>query len=122
MSPLFIRLLLAVAVAASALAFGWWLGAGRVQGKWDAAELQRERGAQVLLAQDRRRVADQAGQFEAQRAALQARATSLSLEPRYELQGPVPCAAGASAVLGDLPVPAAAVDRLRRAGADPSAS
>jgi hypothetical protein len=48
---------LRLALLGSALATGWWLGAGRVQARWDAAELQRERAVVTLAAQETRRQA-----------------------------------------------------------------
>ncbi len=46
---------LRLAIVGGALAAGWWLGSGRVQARWDAAELRRERAAAVLAAQEARR-------------------------------------------------------------------
>lgn len=113
-----VPLMLAAAVAA-----GWWLGAGRVQARWDAAELQRERAAQTLLAQDRRRQAGAADQYEAQRQQIRLAATQALPEVRNALSAPISCPAGASAplALADVPVPAAVLDQLRHAGADPRA-
>lgn len=48
---------LRLALLAGALAAGWWLGAGRVQARWDAADLQRERAVATLAAQEARRQA-----------------------------------------------------------------
>jgi hypothetical protein len=117
------RLLAAGAVLASALAAGWWLGAGRVQGRWDAAELQRERAVAALGAQERRRQHQAAADYEAQAQRIRAQAATPLPEVRNALQSPIPCPGGASAtpalVLADVPVPAAVLDGLRAAGADP---
>lgn len=52
-----LALSLRLALLGGALATGWWLGAGRVQARWDAAELQRERALATLAAQETRRQA-----------------------------------------------------------------
>lgn len=115
-----LRLLLAALALAAALALGWHYGAAHVQGRWDAAELQRERAAQTLRAQHTRHMAALADRFEASRAERRDRLREQTYGLRLDLRRPVACAPGASAPeLGAVLVPAAAVDRLRSAGADP---
>lgn len=114
------RLIVLLIALAGAFAAGWRIGAGRVQGAWDAAELQRERAEQTLRAQHTRHMAHLADQFEAARAERRDRLREQTYGLRLDLRRPVACAAGASAPeLGAVLVPAAAVERLRSAGADP---
>lgn len=115
------RLLILAAVQAAAFALAWRLGAGRVQGQWDAAELQRERAIATLGAQEARRQHQTAAEYAAQAQKIRAAAAQTSAEVRYELQRPISCPAGGTVPLADLPVPAAVLDQLRRAGADPGA-
>jgi len=111
---------LLVALSLAGLALSWRLGAQHTQGVWDAAELQRERGAQLLAAQDRRRASQAGAQYEAQAALRRITLAKVLPEARHELQRPISCPVGQSLPLGSLPVPAAVLERLRVAGADPS--
>lgn len=115
------RLLVLAAVQAAALALAWHLGAGRVQGQWDAAELQRERAIATLGAQEARRQNQAAAEYAAQAQQIRAAAALALPEVRHELQRPISCPAGGILPLADLPVPAAVLDQLRHAGADPGA-
>ncbi|WP_349743943.1 hypothetical protein [Roseateles cavernae] len=113
------RLLTFAAVQASALALAWHLGAGRVQGQWDAAELQRERAIATHAAQETRRQSQAAAEYAAQAQQIRAAAALALPEVRHELQRPISCPAGGTVPMADLPVPATVLDRLRHAGADP---
>lgn len=116
-----LRLLAGLSLICSAGALGWWLGTGHVQGRWDAAELQRERAVATLGAQERRRQAAVSEQHEAERREIRARLPALTQELRHELQAPITCPPTGQPPLelGAVPVPGSVVDRLRRAGADP---
>lgn len=118
-----VRLLIGVAAIGGSAALGWWLGAGRVQGRWDAAELQRERAVATLGAQERRRQAGESERHEAERSQILARLPTITQELRHELHTPIICPPvdQPALELGAVPVPGAVVDRLRRAGADPGA-
>lgn len=114
------RLIVAGLVLAAALATSWQLGARGVRGEWAAADLQRERAAQVLEAQARRQAAMAADRYEAQAQRLRAQAVTALPEVRHALQHPIPCLGAASTPLADLRIPAAVLDGLRRAGTDPA--
>lgn len=117
-----IRLGLVVAAAAALAGGGYWQGGRVVQGRWDAAELQRER-EQAEAAAEQRRLADRAARgFEVARARLAEAAPAARAAVGAGLRAPVACSAGAASVaLGDLRVPAAVVDGLRRASGSASA-
>jgi len=117
-----LSLALRLALLGGALTAGWWLGAGRVQARWDAAELQRERAVATLGAQEARRQHQVAAEYEAQAQRIRAQAVIALPEVRNALHAPICAPAGASApelLLADVPVPAAVLDGLRAAGADP---
>lgn len=107
--------LLAGALLASA-AGGWHLGAGQVQARWTEADLQRERAATTLHAQQIRHQADQAAAFEAERQRLRLTLSEVRHDQTDALQAPIDCT-GPALRLADVPVPAAVLDGLRRAGA-----
>jgi len=115
MSP---RLIIAGLAAAAVLAGTWHLSARLVHADWAAADLARERAATVLHAQHIRQAAMASDRSEAERSAIRARAAELLAEVSDDLQAPIQCVPGASAPLADLVLPAAVLDRLRRAGAD----
>ena len=94
---------------------GHHMGAKGVQADWDAAELDRERQIQIHEAQARRRAADASGGFERQRARITQALPAIREGLRQDLQAPA-CQKDAHESLADLPIPAAAVDRLRNAG------
>lgn len=99
-----------LAVLAGLWLYGRHTGAqAERQAQAEAAEAQRESNRL------RARVAETG--YEAQRAALARRATTPSPEASNALTAPI-CQPGAPLQLGDVPVPAAVLDRLRRAGAD----
>ncbi len=102
------------------LAGTWWhgnrTGAAGVQADWDAAELQRERAVQAQEAAQRRQAHSAGERYEAQRAALIANATQARAELLQALQRPIcPAEDRHAPQLADLPIPAAAVQRLRAA-------
>lgn len=110
----------AAALAAACFACGWYakgVKADRDRLEVDLAEL---RGVRVLEARDRRLAGEASAEY--QQVLQQIRAVVAAVPTKEEkdaLQVPVHCADGASAVqLGDVPVPAVLVDRLRSAGAD----
>ncbi|UDF33532.1 UNVERIFIED_ORG: hypothetical protein LHJ69_12955 [Shinella sp. XGS7] len=109
---------LCAAVAAAAACLGWWLGAGRVQARWDAAELQRERAVVTLAAQEARRQNHEAAVYAAQAARLRAAAAQSLPDFREALHAPISCPAGAELDLATLPVPAGVIERLQHVGAD----
>jgi hypothetical protein len=117
MSPLLIKAAVGLALVAGVWLHGRHVGAGGVQADWDAAELQRERAIQAQEASQRRQAAAAGERYEAQRAALHANATQARAALLEALQRPA-CATQEDAharTLADLPVPAAAVQRLRDA-------
>ncbi|MBC7729134.1 MAG: hypothetical protein H7242_16295 [Microbacteriaceae bacterium] len=120
-STLGIRLLIIGAVLASAFAAGLHLGARHVHGQWAEADLAREQATAAQHAQDQARAGDAAAKFEAIRAKLRSTQAEVSHALQNTLTAPIcPASEAASAVtLGDVRIPAAAVDSLRRAGADP---
>lgn len=117
MSP---RLAFMLAALLASAAGGWHLGAGQVQARWTEADLQRERAATTLHAQQIRHQAEQADAFEAERQRLRLTLTEARHDQTTALQSPVDCT-GPALRLADVPVPAAALDGLRRAGASLSA-
>lgn len=118
MSPIYLALA-GVVVAALAGAGGYRLGADRVQGRWDAAELQRTRDEGLARARqvDRSIEASTAHEAERRRLALALRGARNDLNAA--MQQPITCPKGEPIPLARVPVPAAVVDGLRRAGADP---
>jgi hypothetical protein len=123
-----LRVSLAAGGLAAAIALGWWLGAGRVQARWDAAELAHARAAADARAENELLRASAAAAHEAARQQIQSRTPEARRAVNTALRQPVPCpppAPGAppaaDLALGDVRVPAAVVDGLRRAGAPPAA-
>lgn len=115
-----LRPTLALAALLASAAGGWHLGAGQVQARWTEADLQRERAATTLHAQQVRLQADQADAHEAERQRLRLTLTEARHDQTAALQSTVACT-GPALRLADVPVPAAALDGLRRAGASLSA-
>ena len=116
-----IKLAVVLALLAGAVGYGHHSGADRVQRKWDARVQADKEAADAAREVDRLRSSAAATKYEAQRAAIASRAAQVSPEVRNALSAPICRPLGASAPgvrLGDLAVPAAVVDRLRRAGAD----
>lgn len=114
------QLMAACAVAAAAFVGGWCAHATWAERAQLKDELAQVRGARVLEARDRRLASEALADYrlvlEQVRAAVQA---APSKEENDALQSPIKCAPGASSVaFGDVPVPGATVDGLRRAGAD----
>lgn len=115
-----LALLGALAIAAAAGAAGGWAARGwkaeRDAWKTEADQL---RGDQILAAGDRRTAAEASAGYQAETAAIRAAMAQLAIEANHALRTPIRCAAGVSAVeLGDVPIPAASVDRLRRAAGE----
>lgn len=113
-------------LAAALVTGGAWLhgrstGADGVQARWDAAEVQRERAIQAQEAQQRRRASAASTSYQTGAAARAKAQHSLRDDITAALSIPAcPQEAPDALQLADLPVPAAALDRLRRAGADSS--
>lgn len=80
------------------------------------ADLDQQRGARILEAQDRRTATAAAADYQQQLATIRAALAATSQEAEHALRKPIQCPPGASGVaLGDVPVPAVLVDRLRSA-------
>jgi len=120
MQSLAIRLIIAAAVLASALFAGWRLGDHLVRGEWAAANLAAERAEAERRDKNRDRAVVNAAAFEAQRQKITANQAEVSNDLRKSLAAASCPVGAASTPLADLPVPAAVVDSLRRAGADPT--
>lgn len=114
------QVVIASAIALASFIGGW--AAKGVKSERDElkAELAQVRGARVLEARDRRVAGEASADLQQVLQKIQAAVTAVpTQEEKDALRAPVQCAAGASAVdVGDVPVPAVLVDRLRRAGAD----
>lgn len=112
--------------AAALLLAGAWLhghhqGAAGVQADWKAQQLAQRQAADAQAEQQRLRERAAAAAYETQRAAITRRAATPSPESAYALHATICPPAGALGrplELGDVPVPGAVLDRLRRAGAD----
>jgi hypothetical protein len=110
--------LLALVLAAG---YGYRHGAARVQARWDKAAAEQLAQAEADRESNRLRAQAAATDYETQRAAIARRAAQPSQESVYALRSticPPPGALGRPLELGDVPVPAAVLDRLRDAGAD----
>ncbi len=111
---------LRLGVALSLVLVGVWFGSHHVQAKWDAAQLQQERAARVLAAQQQRISHQQAIQREQARQALRNQLKEALNGLEADLSVPVACPASAPLRFGDVPVPAGVLDRVRNAGAGAS--
>lgn len=110
-----------LALLAGAWAHGRHVGAEGVQARWDAQVIEAKRAAEVQAEQQRLRARAAASDYETKRAALLRRLTQPSQESAYALHAticPPPGALGKPLELGDVPVGAAVLQRLRDAGAD----
>lgn len=117
------RALALVGVAAVAMALGAggaWVARGVYAERAELKdELAQVRAGAVLTASDRRNAREASAGYQVDAERFRALMAQLRSEPNDALQAPVACASGASAVaLGDVPIPAAAVERLRRAAGD----
>ncbi len=105
------------------LAGVWWhgrsTGADSVQARWDADTVARERAQQAQEAAQRRRAHDASSSYQAQAGKRAKAVQSLRADLNAALET-IACPKDApnELSLADLPLPAAALDRLRRAGAD----
>ena len=98
-----VRWVIVAAVQAAALALAWHLGAGRVQGQWDAAERERaELAASDLREQAATQRRASAG-YQSTRAARDLRLVQLQEQSRANLSAPAPPTAGHRA--GDIVLP-----------------
>ena len=114
-----------LAILAGAWLHGRHIGAAGVTADWDAQKGADQRAAESIAARDRLQASMASASYQAQRAEIAGRAGSQTPEARYALHATICPAAGAFSKpleLGDVPVPAAQLDRLRRAGADPAGS
>jgi hypothetical protein len=117
MIPAWAKFLALALVLAGIWFHGHRTGSAGVQADWDAAELQRERAIQAAEASQRRQAYTAGERYEATRAALQAQANAARAGLSEALKRPI-CTATEDAhapQLADLPIPSAAVDRLRAA-------
>ena len=112
-----IKLAAALVLLAGAGGYGYRHGAAGVQARWDAQARAEQAAADTARESDRLRARAAETRYEAQRAAIAARATQVSPEVRHALHAPI-CPPGAALELGDVPVPAAVLQRLHDAGAD----
>lgn len=108
--------------AVLALLVGVWFhghhaGSQGVQARWDAQVRADKDAADAAREADRVASHAAATHYEAQRAAIAARASQPSQEFRDALHAPI-CPAAGPLELGDVPVSAAVLERLRDAGAD----
>jgi hypothetical protein len=97
------------------------LGAASVQADWDAERLASQQAAEAQAEQQRLRAQAAASDYEAKRAEFARRAATPSPESSYALHAticPPPGPLSKPLELGDVPVPAAVLGRLRDAGAD----
>lgn len=122
MPPLWlIRSAAVLAVLGGAWLHGHHQGAAAVREQWQAEQLAATQAAAAQAEQQRLRQQAAATTYEAQRAAIARRATQPSPESAYALHASICPPAGALGrplELGDVPVPAAVLERLRGAGAD----
>lgn len=103
-----------------ALLVGVWLHGRHVGGLEVRAEWQAEKDADRAAAEaqreaDRLRGMAASRDFEASRQRLQVQAEAARSALRRDLQAPLTCPTGEAHALADLPIPAAAVGRLRDA-------
>jgi len=119
--PLWAKAVGGMALVAAAAGYGYRHGAQSVQRKWDAQKVIDQRAALDLRNADLLRASNAGIEYEAQRAAIARRATNPSPESVYALHATICPPAGAlgkGLELGDVPIPAVWLDRLRGAGAD----
>nr|WP_297526924.1 hypothetical protein [uncultured Roseateles sp.] len=110
----------AAAFAAALGAGGGWFARGVAEERADLQQqLDHQRGARVLEAADRRAAREASAGFQADANQIRAVMAQLRSEANHALSTRVSCPPGESSIeLGDVPVPASAVDRLRRAAGD----
>lgn len=112
-----VRLGAALAVLVAVWWHGHHVGTQGIQAKWDAQKLADQQAAETQRETERLRAQSASRDFEAKRMSLRAQAEAARAGLRRDLQQPFHCPEGGDHVqtLADLPVPAAAVDRLRSA-------
>lgn len=108
--------------AGLALMAGVWfhgrhIGAVGVQARWDAQVRADKDAADAAREADRLRSHAAATKYEVQRAAIAARSTTPTPEYRDALHAPI-CPVAGPLELGDVPLGAAVLQRLRDASAD----
>jgi len=117
---------IAAFLALTALLGGIWFhghhaGVASVQAKWDAQVVADKEAEEARAESNRLRSSAAATTYETQRAAITARLTKPAPEAAYALHAticPPSGALGKPLELGDVPIPAVWLDRLRDAGAD----
>lgn len=112
--PLWLWAVLIAGILASTHIAAWRGGANGVRVDWQAAELKRQQVESETRREDGRIARAAEAEFEAWRAAQPARQAEVTRALRQALSGPVRPASTVAAVV----IPAAAVGRLRDAGAD----
>jgi hypothetical protein len=122
-----LRVSLGAAALAACVALGWHLGAGRVQARWDAADLAKARAAERQAAEQRAAAARASLRAVEAAQQIQQRTPQARRDVASALRAPVVCKTDPpdrpridDLALGDIRVPPAVVDGLRRAGADPA--
>jgi hypothetical protein len=93
------------------------IGASACEAKAAQADASRTQAAAEQLRANDHRAADAAGDFRAAQAAITARQPEVRHALHDDLRAPLACPAAASAAVGDVLVPAAALSRLRAAAA-----
>lgn len=92
-------------------------GATSVQSDWDAERQAQAEAAEAQRESNRLRARAAETTYEAQRSARARAAATPPPEYAHALTAPI-CPIGDTLQFGDVPVPGAALDRLRHAGAD----
>lgn len=111
--------LLLLGLLAGAWLHGRSTGADSVQARWDADKLAQERAQQAQEAAQRRRAHEASSIYQAQAGKRAKAQESLRADLAASLAIPAcPKESDHALSLADLPIPAAAIDRLQRAGAD----
>lgn len=110
------------------VALAWFHGMTKgkawVRADWDAANVQAEREAQQRAAENRQRSGQESAAFEHERAKLASELARTRGALSVALRAPLSCDPtedGHAPTIGDVPVPADAVARLRAAAAGPPA-
>lgn len=117
MSARLAAVLIALGLLAGVWLYGRHVGALEVRAEWQAEKDADREAAEALREANRLRAMAASRDFEASRQRLVAQAEAARSALRRDLQVPVACSTGDAHALklADLPIPAAAVGRLRDA-------
>lgn len=116
-----IKLGAGLALLMAVAGYGYHHGAQRVQAKWDAQAQAAKDAVDTARESERLRARAADSDYQARRAAADRRSTQPSPDAAYALHATICPPAGAlgkALELGDVPVGAAVLQRLRDAGAD----